>query len=270
MRQTLSKLKFTLDSIPFTVALFTVLSGLLTESAYASYSCGPHLATYNVRSLGGASGQGVRCVRVIPDNQGNPVGFFWYGEGVWEGQPYRHIGQAFYSSGNGTAGDIYGNGEAFDSFFNETLLISHSGESIPNRIQVTGAWNEEWTLEADNVVLEYTSTLGSVQNCGSSFELPYTVRDTTGERAGEGIRCRLIATGVWYGEGNWGGTTYAHIGSLWDGYGNAGAFDICEPSRFGFCNAFDWGSIVLDGTPGGPGSGGFRVTGAWQEEWIPR
>ena len=64
------------------------------EKAQASFTCSPHMLTYQVRSLDGRSGQGVRCVKLSPNKT---VSLYWYGEGYWGQQQYRHIG-GFYKN----------------------------------------------------------------------------------------------------------------------------------------------------------------------------
>jgi hypothetical protein len=65
---------------------------------------------------------------------------------------------------------------------------------------------------------------------------------------------------TWFGNGNWEGSTYSHIGTR--SFNGHGAGDICG-SNFGtICNTFGWGSLKLT-----PVSGGIDVTGAWSEKW---
>lgn len=250
------------------VSLLGLLFVLLpSKSASASFTCGSHLITYRVRSLSGVPGQGVRCVRFNVQNTPNFT--IWYGEGYWGSGQYRHVGVG-YLGGKASASDIFGNGENAQGNFSGSLRIVSSGGNFPRTMRVTGAWNEEWILEDDRTVQEYTSRLKPVSTCGPHLE-EFTVSDASGRRAGSGVRCSTIAYGgAWYGEGNWGGDTYAHLG-----YGavdrSAGAFDICEPSKFRGCNAFNWGSInTANSIPGQPYTGCRRVSGAWNEIWNQR
>jgi hypothetical protein len=65
---------------------------------------------------------------------------------------------------------------------------------------------------------------------------------------------------TWFANGNWGGSTYFHIGTRSvNGYG---AGDICGHGFVPICNTFAWGSLKLN-----PVAGGFEVTGDWSEKW---
>ena len=48
------------------VSVSTVLSA---EKAEASFTCGPNLLTYQVRSLSGQEGTGVRCVKISQETR---------------------------------------------------------------------------------------------------------------------------------------------------------------------------------------------------------
>lgn len=222
------------------------------------FSCGPHVQTYVVKSLDGNQGFGIRCVKF---SEGRPKTTIprlaWYGEGNWGGSTYRHVGQAIYRGSNlvGFASDIYGNGENINNNFPGNLKIEVVSRST---IRVTGAWNEEWQL----VQSTNYKPLPRPRTCGGYFD-EYKVADLGGSPNGEGLRCVLRVgpkNTTWFGNGNWEGTTYSHIGTKsFNGYG---AGDICG-GRFGaFCNTFDWGSLNLNAVPGG-----FDVTGAWSEKW---
>lgn len=256
---------------------FGLLATRFAESAQASYTCGPHLRTYSVRSLNGVSGRGVRCVM--------RNGGAWFGEGYWGNVTYRHVGEKL--GNQGYAGDIYGNGEVARGSFLKRGDLRFSGSWQDNnpsrRIRVTGAWNEEWILETDNTVQDYTSPLGAVNTCGPNFS---QFRVSPGPGGGnvffKGIRCvlfQLVSDGnlggnVWYGEGVWGGTTYAHIGEVvsFDRV-YYGAFDICEPSKFVACGAADFGRLTVRDINGNHLTVGDPytdrvVTGAWNEIWT--
>jgi hypothetical protein len=75
------------------------------------------------------------------------------------------------------------------------------------------------------------------------------------------------ANTTWFGNGDWDGNTYSHLGTRGkNGYGSA---DICPPERvhatiFGtICNNFDYGSLTFTST-----RSGFNVNGAWSEKWL--
>jgi hypothetical protein len=223
-----------------------------------NFSCAPHLRTYVVKPLDNRQGSGIRCVKISEGKPGNTLPrIAWYGEGNWNGATYRHAGQAIYrgSALVGFASDIYGNGENTNNNFPGNLKIQILGSS---RIRVTGAWNEEWQLvKATNY-----KPLARPKTCGGYFD-QYRVSDLTGTRKGEGLRCVLRVgprNTTWFGNGNWGGTTYSHIGTkALNGYG---AGDICANGLGPTCNTFGYGSLKLTPVPGG-----FDVTGAWSEKW---
>ena len=246
-------------------SLATTLAVPLTaESVQAAYSCGPHLATYEVRSRSGASGRGVRCVKWIVNNRDRSV-LIWYGEGYWGNIKYRHIGENI-TSRVGSAADIHGNGEDAAGVFYRNLTIAPSRESVPRRVRITGGWNEEWILQGNGVVNNYTSTLPPVRTCGRNFRansfIEYRVTDASGQRSGGGVRCYIAP--AWYGEGTWNGASYAHIGFAGGQTGEAAAFDICDRSRFNICNFFPLGSITFN-----PAGSSTQIRGAWNENWTP-
>jgi hypothetical protein len=235
------------------------------------FNCGPHTLTYIVRSLDNRPGTGIRCVEV---NQfDNPI-FVWYGEGQWQGQTYRHIGKASSVMPTnqvtllGYASDLFGNGENFDNNFPGNILIQVvSGNwPVPTEIHATGAWNEAWTLVGS---IDY-KPLPRPHTCGSYFD-EYYVTDLGGTRQGSGLRCvlRTERPTAWFGNGDWGGTTYSHLGILFDIY-FAGEFhlggdasDLCGPLFGEFCNAFALDSLLFSQVS----PRGFNVTGAWHENW---
>ncbi|MBD2344104.1 hypothetical protein [Anabaena subtropica] len=223
-----------------------------------NFSCGPHLRTYIVKPLDNRKGSGIRCVKLSQGKPGTSVPILaWYGEGNWSGATYRHAGQAIYrgSSLVGFASDIHGNGEDINNNFPGNLQIQIIGSS---RIRVTGAWNEEWQL----VNSTNHRSLPRPKTCGKYFD-EYKVSDFAGSRRGEGLRCVLrvgMRNTTWFGSGNWGGTTYSHIGTR--GVNGYGAGDICGTGFGPICNTFGWGSLKLT-----PVTGGFDVTGAWSEKW---
>ena len=224
----------------------------------SKFTCAPHTRTYIVKSLRNAKGKGIRCVKFSNGNRRNRLPrIAWYGEGNWSGRKYRHVGHAFYRGRNliGFASDMYGNGENFNGNFNGNLKLQFVSGS---RIRVTGAWNEEW------IPVKSTSykPLPRPKTCGKHFN-QYKVSDLKGNRRGSGLRCVLRVgrkNTTWFGNGNWGGNTYSHIGTR--GSRGYGASDICK-SPFGpICNTFGYGSIKINLVPDGA-----NVTGAWSEKW---
>ncbi|RCJ25191.1 hypothetical protein A6770_28025 [Nostoc minutum NIES-26] len=223
-----------------------------------SFSCGPHVRTYVVKPLDNRRGFGIRCVKFSEGRPGQTriPRLAWYGEGNWGGATYRHVGQAIYRGSNlvGFASDIHGNGEDINNNFPGNLKVQVLG----SKIRVTGAWNEEWQLvNATNY-----NPLPRPRTCGGYFD-EYKVSDLTGSRRGNGLRCVLTVgpkNTTWFGNGNWEGSTYSHIGTRsFNGYG---AGDVCGAGFGPICNTFGWGSLKLNSVPGG-----FDVTGAWSEKW---
>ncbi len=224
-----------------------------------NFNCGPHLRTYVVKSLNDSQGIGIRCVKFSEGIPGKPIPrLAWYGEGNWSGSTYRHVGQAIYRGRNlvGFASDIHGNGEYFNGDFPGNLNVQVLGGG--STIRVTGAWNEEWQL----VRSTNYKPLPRPKTCGGYFD-EYQVSDLSGSRRGDGLRCVLrggLKNTTWFGNGNWGGSTYSHVGTRSvNGYG---AGDICGTNFGTICNTFSWGSLKLTPVPGG-----FDVTGAWSEKW---
>jgi hypothetical protein len=230
----------------------------------ANFSCGPHLLTYVVKPIDQRAGKGIRCVKISEGKPGTTIPqLAWYGEGNWGGATYRHVGHAFYRGSNliGYASDIHGNGENIQNNFPGNLAIQVTAGSFPNptQIQVKGAWNETWSLvRATN----YTP-LSRPQTCGRYFD-EYKVSDLTGNRRGSGLRCVLkvgLKNTTWFGNGQWGGSTYSHLGTRsFNGYG---AGDICATGLGPICNTFGWGSLKFASVL----PKGFNVTGAWSEKW---
>lgn len=238
--------------------------------ATRKFSCGRHLKTFVVRSLNQQKGRGIRCVKITTMRRGSRriPKISWYGEGNWNGKTYRHIGHAF---GNrrlmrGYASDIYGNGEDFKNNFPGNLRVTMI---TPNRIRVTGAWNEEWV----QVRTTRYQPLRRARTCGKFFD-QYRVADLISPpqgRDGRGLRC-VLKVGpkgtyasqryftTWFGNGQWGQAVYSHLGTR--SPKGAGASDICG-SVFGpVCNHFNFGSLQIK-----PVGSGFDVMGAWREKW---
>ncbi len=236
-----------------------VLTAQAELTVTPTFSCGPHLRTYIVKPLDNRQGRGIRCVKFSNGTSATPriPKLAWYGEGNWSGATYRHVGQANYinSSLVGSASDIYGNGEDINNNFNLNLKVNIAN---PARIQVSGAWNEEWIL----VKSTNYNPLPRPKTCGGYFD-EYKVSDLAGNRQGQGLRCVLrvgAKNTTWFGNGNWGGTTYSHIGTY--STNSHGAGDICAAGLGPICNNFAYGSLKLTQL-----SGGFDVTGAWSEKW---
>jgi hypothetical protein len=109
-------------------------------------------------------------------------------------------------------------------------------------------------------------------NCGAQT-LTFAVR-APDDRPGRGVRCVRVDEGagalVWYGEGQWPGATYRHLGSAALG-GGAGTVRASAADIFGNganTNGAFPGSLELRVTAGSwaePRE--IRVTGAWNEIW---
>jgi len=208
--------------------------------------------TYTVTALDGAPGSGVRCVKWSDGSQTRRQvpAFAWYGEGNWQGNTYRHVGQAFVGKGRpnqyqGFASDVYGNGEAYQGNFPGNLVMTVYGKDT---IVVEGAWSEKWS----RVTSVAYQPLPVPMTCGSLFE-EYQAsdvnayldneRDQAVVRSGSGVRCLLKVgrTGTtWFGAGHWDGKAYAHLatGSS-KGYG---ASDFCA-NNGDYCGNFRYGAI---------------------------
>jgi hypothetical protein len=242
------------------------------------FSCGPHLATYVVRPLDNRQGRGIRCVKFSNGSLLKPrtPRIAWYGEGNWYGKTYRHVGHAFYKVPGaippaaplkGYASDINGNGEDIHNNFPGNLQVKIVN---PNLIKVTGAWNEEWI----RVQQATYKPLARPKVCGRYFD-QYKVADlvplSQGGRKGDGMRC-VLKVGpagtyypqryftTWFGNGQWSGSQYSHIGTR--STAGVGASDICGTTFGPICNNFPYGSLKVTPVPGG-----YNVTGAWREMW---
>lgn len=238
-----------------------------------TFRCGPHLLTYAVRSLDERPHRGVRCV--LPDPE-DPQRFAWYAEGVVDSDlRYRHVG--LRSASGAERHDIFGNGETFANTGRPTLVLSEFVLTplgrAPRRV-MDRSGGGEWVLEEDGVVAGFAGELGPVKECGRHLR-EYSVTDHvdlfSGERPreGSGIRCALYGKRAWYGEGEWGGTRYVHLGLKDDESEHALAADICDGSRSRVCGHVSQGRIEL-GFVCLPGRGPVEtVTGAWRERWLP-
>lgn len=236
-----------------------------------SFTCGPHLATYSVRPVDAAYHAGVRCVLFDSDE---PDRFAWYGEGVvGSGLRYRHLG--LHGLSGGERYDVSGNGEAFANATRFALAFGRERAatafgSIPRRI-MDRTGGGEWVLEEDGRVEGYASHLGPVASCGEHL-MRYAARDDvpflTEPRAGSGVRCAFPGKRVWYGEGDWEGTRYVHLGLKDEDSDRAMAADICDPSKSAACGRAAMGTIEL-GWKCLRGAGPVEtVSGAWRERWT--
>lgn len=232
------------------------------------FDCGPYMATYRVAAPEGSTTavNGVRCVRFAPERSGAQPSMAWYGEGTWNGQFYRHIGHASPTTGPaaiqwvGSAANIYGNGETHN-YRSSGIRMSASTTGIPSWILLQGTWNEVWYL-VDQHPSYYPSTL-PVKVCGPHLQQfrAYSRSDAPGQ----GVRCMLEGTSVWYGEGTWGSTRYAHLGmtSLW----GQGASDICKSNHF--CGTASMGDIAMSSRFYQGVGQGYELGGMWNEMWLP-
>lgn len=249
-------------------ASLVCLTAFCSGNAFAqfrlpSFKCGPGLLTYWVKANDGRAGSGVRCVKFANKFDVKPV-IYWYGEGAWGSTKYRHLGWALgweHGAWSGLARDFYGNGEQTNGAFDNLRITASDDSMAPARITVTGQWNETWERAPGGSVL--WSALPPVKVCGPQFKGKFSVRDLNGARSGSGVRCspeaNLIV--VWFGEGTWGGTRYAHLGYVDPkGYGAA---DICESKRSDTCGNFAPNTLKLDNYL----NGGWKVTGSWSEIW---
>ena len=254
-----------------------------------AFKCGPGFATYSVKSLSGARGGGVRCVKFHNSEtlDGKLVGAYWYGEGQWNGKKYRHIGSTFKSRVcipvplggqhcndfyHSVAADISGNGENSDNEFRSLSLTSAQGGE---RIRVSGDWNEEWIREPSGHTSTYSSKLQPVANCGSHL-VKAAVADANGSTAsGTGVRCLMVISEpgysevLWYGEGQWNGKKYRHLGFTSSSYGTAA--DICNnPAYICGQTASDGLNVEREIMPCEANKEfqfKYFITGAWNELW---
>ena len=252
-----------------------------------SFTCGPHLLTYEVYSTNGQRGKGVRCVKVKmwpPKIPGVPTqfDFAWYGEGDWGAGPYRHIGYAFNNPElpNISAADIFGNGEKFDGAYLGSL-DNHSNNialkqiignwPAPDEIHLDGAWKEVWK----RVSATSYQPLSKITTCGPHF-YEYQSQSPDPIIPDRGVRCvsKHFAVGVWFGSGKWGAKEYAHLGiHEWSPDGNGLSFqpgageasDICYPAVGAFCSITPPKAIEFTRQ-----GSDIKLGGAWNELWVAR
>jgi len=254
-----------------------------------NFSCGPNTITYSASAGDNRQGNGVRCVKI--QNIESMPHLTWYGEGQWQGQTYRHIGEATPGCADrpldfcGAAADIHGNGESFNNNFPGKIIgfkATNGNWPAPNEIRISGAWNEVWNKVT---AINYVPLLRPT-TCGSNFD-EYAVSDLNNRRQGAGIRCVLRKgsspyTTAWFGNGEWEGRTYSHVGIFRIGHaisgtiggGVGGASDLCNSALGQFCNNFRADSLRFTSICESEGEGrprrrfrGFKVQGAWSEVW---
>ena len=250
-----------------------------------SFTCGPHLLTYEVYTVNGQRGRGVRCVKVKqlpPKNPGVPTqfDFVWYGEGDWGVGPYRHVGYAFNSPElpSISAADIFENGEKFSAAY--PGMGANSATSItlkqivgawpaPKELHFDGAWKEVWK----RVSATSYQPLPRITTCGSHFH-EYQAQRPDSNVADQGIRCVSKYGSVWVGSGKWGAKDYVHLGihewsqdenGVFFSFGPGDASDICAPAGGSFCNATSPRAIQFSKQ-----GSGITVGGAWNELWVAR
>jgi hypothetical protein len=260
----------TFSSLGIGITASIICLQLSTNSAQAAFTCGPNMSTYRVTSPDGTLG-GVRCVKFINADSGNgrTLLFVWYGEGKWGDTKYRHVGTASIDRSSGKqvnqAIDIYGNGEGTDGVFNQ---LDFDTSSTNNRIiKVSAGWNEIWTFALNNVVEDYSSRLRPLRSCGKNLHRYAVTNSGDQSDNGTGVRCINKVGNVWYGEGNWNGVHYAHIGfRAYQGYG---ATDICEPSKSEVCGNFPIGSLEVTSLGDYCSSPEkLKFGGGWSEVWT--
>jgi hypothetical protein len=274
------------------MAIGVLATGLLAEITYAqNFKCGSDLLTYEVVS---SDHQGIRCVRYDPQDAEL---FVWYGEGRRGQRTYRHVGIAFRGGADigttGRAADMTtGNGEDFNNNVTGLVFVADGSWPRPSMITVTGSWNEQWNLRTDGV--NYYP-LPMPTSCGQNFA-QYDVGSLGGVE-GSGLRCVLRTPGTqptqleegsapyqtaWFGNGNWQGRTYAHIGRLSIDRGDLGtgspagtgrASDICDPHFGQICNSsppdplkFSYRDCRVGALP--TEFTGYSVGGPWKERWT--
>lgn len=271
-----------LPAIPTRAA--TSVAGVV--SGTEAFDCGPHALTYVVLPTDDKrSGMGVRCLKLLSKDYSYQI--VWYGEGRWDNRAYRHLGMAYAAIEEWTpiesyAADISGNGEAYSSVTHTLFVEPVIGSwPVPKRISVEGDWHELWVLASQLPgTLSYVP-LPRPTTCGPHLE-EYMVTALDG-RSGAGLRCLLherwrSGSGVWFGNGEWGGTRYTHVGAFrpyLPGSQLASAWDLCHPHFGQFCSKVPTGIPVA-----GPGANlvdellmkdvaaGYDLTWqGWNEAW---
>ncbi len=128
--------------------------------------CGQGMYQYGVSNTAGGARAGVRCVLPIVSDK-----FVWWGVGSWDGSTiYEHVGVGADRPGSGRnvtyeAHDLCFRASACGSFAPGSLTIAPLTNRTPSpngpgvddfltrvgSFQVSGAWNEVWTLEFEAV-----------------------------------------------------------------------------------------------------------------------
>ncbi len=202
----------------------------------APFECGPGFFTYAVHERGTEHLQpsGVRCVkftqkegRLDQNFEARPT-MFWYGEGYFRNDPqgrYRHMGfgeiykthrldgpygalQEHYYVG--AADDLFEHQGSFYRYANSSarnlqirVMDTPPGSAQPNRIEVSGAWNETWTA---NPFVQMPTDDRTFSNCGAHFDTFRAMStDAYGRSIDTGIRCvhryttQRLGGLFWYG-----------------------------------------------------------------------
>ena len=146
-----------------------------------------------------------------------------------------------------------------------SLLVTATSIPLPS------AFAQRTAPRGDGGNIDITQAPQRSVSCGPHLKT-FVVKPLD-NRQGVGIRCVKFSEGnpglsnipriAWYGEGNWGGGTYSHMGhAFYRGSNLAGyASDICDGTRT-ICNNFPGNLKVQIVNPST-----IRVTGAWNEEW---
>jgi hypothetical protein len=110
--------------------------------------------------------------------------------------------------------------------------------------------------------------------CGPNL-LTFVVRPLD-NRQGTGVRCVKVGEGTpgnsrlprlaWYGEGNWGGATYRHLGHAF--YRSRELVGSASDFKENIHNNFDQNLTVQLASGSWANPNEIRVTGAWNESWI--
>ncbi|CAK8719658.1 Secreted protein [Candidatus Electrothrix laxa] len=110
-------------------------------------NCGDHLEKASVTKLDGSGSEdnGIRCIKRDPDSSTPDI---WYGEGEWNGKPYRHFG--FISEDTdkvlATAADLCNNSQysCAQTAKNGLIITAEMDCWQKSKYRVSGDWNERW------------------------------------------------------------------------------------------------------------------------------
>ena len=256
------------------------------------FKCGKGFRTYTAYSKTGVRGIGVRCVKFhhvrIVNN--SISGVYWYGEGKRKNKKYRHIGRTYRTHGIvvSRAIDIYGNGEYYK---NEVSNLKLSTSNNYKTIKVIGGWKEKWVFERNGISSKYRSSLLRVKKCGPYLDKLAVTDYNDSFDSGRGIRCvarhkkRSYPPSniyhhfpeMWYGEGEWNGRNYRHLGFAGlPSVSNpppisvfATGIDICNNSSYS-CNPTAIDAIKVIPLMDCDEKLKFEINGAWNEYWTSR